>query len=120
MVLRDAAFARRWRVGSHGLGARYEIRPNRIDGRARASADWPFSVGDLWFLRYRPGEIDDGVRRSRGATQARLNRFVNGESIDGANIVVWCGAHFTHDEGAVQEVGGDGHVLRPDLVPVSW
>lgn len=120
MVFRDAAFARRWRVGNRNLRAMYEIRPNTTDGRARASQDWPFPAGDLWLLRYRPGEIDDGVNIVQGAAQARLNRFVNGESINGADVVVWYAAHFTHDKGATQEPGGDGHVVGPDLVPVSW
>jgi hypothetical protein len=120
MAFRDRDFTRRWRVGNRNLAASYEIRPNPTDGLARASSDWPFPVGDLWFLRYRPGQIDDGVDVSTGPVAARLNRFVNREPIDGADLVVWYASHFTHDQGAVEEPGGHDHVVGPDLVPVNW
>jgi hypothetical protein len=35
------------------------------------------------------------------------------------DVVVWYGAHFTHDvqhDGAAQQ----GHIVGPDLVPVNW
>lgn len=118
-VFRDAQYATRWRVGSRGGAAKYEIRPNATDGRAKTSPDWPFPVGDLWFLRYRASEIDDGAVSVVGNVQAGLNRFVQNQSIDGTDLVVWYGAHFTHDQGS-QEAGGQNHVVGPDLVPVSW
>ena len=120
MAFRDRDFRRRWRVGNRNLAASYEIRSNPTDGLARASSDWPFPVGDLWFLRYRPGQIDDGVDVTSGPVAARLNRFVNREPIDGADLVVWYASHFTHDQGAVEEPGGHDHVVGPDLVPVNW
>jgi Cu2+-containing amine oxidase len=118
-VFRDAAGTRRWRVGNRGLQARYEIRPSLADGTAAASPDWPFPVADLWFLRYRASEIDDGVNVTTGSVAAQLNKFLNGESIYGADVVAWYAAHFTHDQ-AVEEEGGHGHMVGPDLVPISW
>jgi hypothetical protein len=53
-VFRGASFPGRWRVGNRSMRPRYEIRPGPNDGRAMASPDWPFSVGDVWFLRYDP------------------------------------------------------------------
>ena len=47
MAFRDAQYATRWRVGTRGSAAKYEIRPNVTDGLARTSPDWPFPVGDL-------------------------------------------------------------------------
>ena len=118
-AFRDAQYATRWRVGTRGSAAKYEIRPNATDGRAKASPDWPFPVGDLWFLRYRASEIDDGTAAVIGDVRVGLNRFVQNPSIDGTDIVVWYGAHFTHDQ-AGEEAGGHDHVVGPDLVPVSW
>jgi hypothetical protein len=118
-AFRDAGFATRWRVRKGGAAAAYEIRPNATDGRAKACADWPFPKGDLWFLRYRAGEIDDGYGSVTGSAEAGLDRFVQGQSINGADVVVWYGAHFTHEQ-ASEEAGGHDHVVGPDLVPVNW
>ena len=54
-----------------------------------------------------------------GDVRVGLNRFVQNQSIDGTDIVVWYGAHFTHDQ-AGEEAGGHDHVVGPDLVPVGW
>lgn len=119
-AFRDPQFAKRWRVGNRNLKARYEIRPNDHDGRAQASPDWPFPVGDLWFLRQRADEIDDGVTDTFGAVQARLDRFVTGSSLTSADVVVWYAGHFSHAQDGAEETGGHGHVIGPDLVPVNW
>ncbi len=118
-AFRDANYATRWRIGTRSSNAKYEIRPNPTDGRARTSADWPFPVGDLWFLRYRASEIDDGAVNVIGQAQANLNRYVQNRSIDGADVVVWYGGHFTHDQ-ASDEAGGNDHMVGPDLVPIGW
>ena len=70
----------------------------------------------MWFLRYRASEIDDGAVAVIGDVRVGLNRFVQNQSIDGTDIVVWYGAHFTHDQ-AGEEAGGHDHVVGPDLVP---
>lgn len=119
-AFRDARFAKRWRVGNRSLRAMYEIRPNIEDGRAQASPDWPFPVGDLWFLRRRDGEIDDGVTGTTGNVEVQIDRFVQRESLVGTDLVVWYAGHFIHDEGGAEESGGHGHVVGPDLVPVNW
>lgn len=116
VAYRDPQLTTRWRVGNRDQPLRYEIRPNPNDGTAKASSDWPFPVGDLWFLRYRASEIDDGA----ATKQAGLNRFIQGEPINGYDVVVWYAAHFTHDQGADEEAGGTDHVVGPDLVAVRW
>jgi hypothetical protein len=116
VAFRDTQLKTRWRVGNRDTGKRYEIRPGANDGTARGSSDWPFPVGDLWFLRYRAEEIDD----HNLTKQAGLNRFVQDQSIYGTDLVVWYASHFTHDQGAEQEAGGADHIVGPDLVPVNW
>jgi hypothetical protein len=110
---------RKWRVGARGERAKYLIRPNSTDGRAAGSPDWPFGVADLWFLRYHANEIDDGVDVTSGNVEARLDDFRNGESIDGADLVVWYAGHFSHVQPA-DERGGTDHLIGPDLVPINW
>ena len=116
---RDPAFKRRWRVLSTSLRRGYEIRPNPSDGRAQDAPDWPFGAGDLWFLRFYPGEIDDGVNTTTGDVTAKLDQFVDGESLAKTDIVVWYASHFTHDQ-AEEEAGGHSYLVGPNLVPVNW
>lgn len=116
---RDFSRKRKWRVENTVTGEGYEIVPNTEDGVASAAPDWPFGRGDLWILRYRGSEIDDGVVAVGPPYEAQLDNWVNGESISNHDVVVWYGAHFTHDvshDGAAQH----GHIVGPDLKPVRW
>lgn len=116
---RDFARKRKWRVENTRTGEAYEIVPNPTDGVATAMPDWPFGRGDVWILRYRGSEIDDGVIAVGPPYEAGLDSWVNGEAIYNHDVVIWYGAHFTHDvnrHGPAQH----GHIVGPDLIPVRW
>jgi Copper amine oxidase, enzyme domain len=110
---RDSRRKRRWQVRNTASGESYTLIPGPNDGRADA-----FGVGDLWALRHRPGQLDDGVGFTTDPAEARahLNRFLNGEPIRDTNVVLWYAAHFTHDLHE-HEVG---HIVGPRLVPDDW
>lgn len=112
--LRDAAHRRHWEVSNPASGAGYRLVPGDDDGFADA-----FGVGDLWVLRYHPGEIDDGQEFTTDPTKstAHLDRFVNGEVVEGQDVVVWYVGHFVHSFGARH---GSGHRVGPELQPLSW
>jgi hypothetical protein len=110
MRLRAPAHARRWRVEHAGSGAGYEIVPGPNDSTARGDA---YAVGDVWALRWRPGEIDDEPVPD---TMIHLHKFNNREPIDGQDVVLWYGAHFTHDVRGPEV----SHVVGPKLVPHNW
>jgi hypothetical protein len=117
---RSTARKRAWRVRNRGSDEGYVVTPGPHDGEA----DDAFGVGDFWALRHRPGQFDDGQGFTTDLTAARahLDRFVNGESIDGTNVVVWYAGHFAHDVGA-EEGGaheGDDHIVGPTLKPDRW
>jgi hypothetical protein len=113
---RDYGRQRRWRVTDAGSGLAYEIVPGHDDGIATAMPDWPFGQGDVWITRYKPNaEVDNGVVATGPPYEANIGNFVNGEHIHGRDVVVWYGAHFTHDIAAHA-----GHIVGPDLVPVGW
>jgi Cu2+-containing amine oxidase len=116
---RDPARHRRWRVENVSSGRGYEIVPGHHDGVATASPDWPFPRGDLWFLRYRGTEIDDGSVAIGPPFEAGLDAWQNWEPINGQDVVVWYGAHFSHDVQA-EGPGSHGHIVGPDLKPVDW
>ncbi|HXU32667.1 MAG TPA: hypothetical protein VN851_19025 [Thermoanaerobaculia bacterium] len=111
-------FQRKWRVENVASGTGYEIQPGPHDGVATQSSDWPYPKGDLWFVRYRGNEIDDGSVAVGPPYEAGIDGFVNHEAIDNADVVVWYGAHFTHDV-SHEEPGEFGHIVGPTLKPIG-
>lgn len=87
---RDPARHRRWRITTAD-GSGYTIAPGANDG----IADW-FGAGDLWVLRRRPNEIDDGFAST---DRADVERFVNGGDVTDTDLVVWYAGHFSHAPG---------------------
>jgi hypothetical protein len=116
---RNPTRKRRWRVENKSTGEAYDIVPGPDDGIATTEPDWPFPRGDLWVLRYHGSEIDDGVVAVGPPYEAGIDAWVNGESVNGADVVVWYGAHFTHDI-AHEQPGHFGHVVGPELQRVKW
>jgi len=111
---RDPARNRKWRVENTVTGEAYDIVPGASDGVATSSPDWPFPRGDVWILKYRGSEIDDGSVATGPPYEANLDAFVNGEAISNSDVVVWYGAHFTHDV-AGEGPGPHGHIVGPTL-----
>jgi hypothetical protein len=115
---RDPSHKRKWRVVNKTTGKGYDVIPGPNDGVATLGSDWPFGRGDVWILRYRGSEIDDGVAAIGPPYEAGLDAWLTGEPINGADVVVWYGAHFAHDIGH-EEPGEFGHLVGPDLKPVK-
>lgn len=116
---RDPARNRKWRIENTSSGEAYDIVPGPQDGVATQSPDWPFPQGDVWILRYRGSEVDNGVIATGPPYEANIDNFRNGELVDDRDVVVWYAGHVTHDE-AAEPPGTLGHVVGPDLVPVNW
>lgn len=114
---RNPARGRRWRVLNKDSGEGYTVIPGSNDGVATQTPDYPFSQGDVWILRYHGDELDDGRAALTTPAEADLDRFVNGEHIDGRDVVLWYGGHFTHDQSTPEDVS---HVVGPTLVPYNW
>jgi len=111
---KDAQRKRKWRVRNTRTGESYSIVPGANDGNVSS-----YGVGDLWVLRYRASEIDDGQGFTSDpvASQAHLDKFLNGESVENTDVVVWYAGHFLHDEA---RGGGGSHIVGPDLIPLNW
>ena len=109
--LHSPAQGRRWRVRDKVTGAGYELVPGPD---ADVATSW--SSADFFGLLFRNGEEDDG-----GATvgvdgdRAHVDRYVNGEPIDGRDVVVWYRAGFRHEGPADCEFGGP--TLQPFRTP---
>jgi len=70
-------------------------------------------------LRWHPNEIDDGVPQLTEPSQAKLDEFVNGESVYRQDVVIWYAAHFQHEIGSGEhpECHVVGPTIRPSMVP---
>jgi hypothetical protein len=120
---RDPSRKRKWRVENSATGESYDIIPGPEDGEAANSPDAPYGRGDVWILRYRSTELDDGVDCTTGGfgctTEADLDKFVNGESVNNRDVVIWYAGHVTHDV-SHEPPGSFGHIVGPDLKLVKW
>lgn len=87
------------------------IEPGSNDGAADS-----FGKGDIWFLRNRKDQFDDGVEATGPPYEAQIDNFVNYELIKNKDIVIWYGAHFTHIATDDDETG---HIVGPDLIPLN-
>lgn len=116
---RNPARKRSWRVQNTATGEAYDIVPGAGDGVATSCPDWPFPQGDVWLTRYRSSEIDTGVVATGPPYEANVGNFVNGESIEDTDVVVWYAGHATHD--VTHEAPGHfGHIVGPELRKVKW
>jgi hypothetical protein len=111
---RDASHQRVWRVRHARSSLGYSIVPGPGDGTADT-----YGAGDVWVLAFHPDEIDDGQGFTTDPTlsRAQLDRFVSGEQLSRADVVVWYGVHSRHAPG--EEEPGD-HRVGPDLRPFNW
>jgi hypothetical protein len=110
---RDAGRSRRWRVKNALSGEAYTLIPGPTDGLAT-----PYGVGDLWVLRYKSNEIDDGQGFSTdpATSRARIDNFLNPpEPVTDTDVVLWYAAHFAHDH-----AHESGALIGPSLVPSQW
>lgn len=112
--LKNLSSNRRWRIRRQGKTEKgYLIIPGPNDGIADN-----FGKGDIWFLRNRPHQFDDGVVAIGPPYEALIDGFVNHERIKDKDVVIWYGAHFTHDTMHADDET-TGHIVGPDLVPIA-
>jgi len=81
-----------------------------------AEKDFPadsFAVGDVWFLKYKPEELDD-TGQSGPACAIKIGNFINGESL-ADDVVVWYRTGVRHLGGDLD----DCHSVGPTIVPVG-
>jgi hypothetical protein len=118
---RNYARRRKWFVLNERTNRGYQIIAPEDDRVAKDVDDWDngqFGQGDLWALRMRARQFDDGAVAAGPPYIANINQWVNGESIRRTDVVVWYAAHFTHDvyNGQIET----GHYVGPTLTPVRW
>ena len=98
-----------WSVRDGATGAGYEIVPSEADRRLPADA---FSKTDALVLRYKLAELDDGEAGGTGCA-FRYEPFVDGESVEGEDVVFWYRSGALHAGGSPFACDIVGPMLRP-------
>ena len=108
----------------------YQLVPGTNDGAVlddTGNLVDSFGGGDFWLTRFQgtaaaPLEIDD----PNTTAAANLSPWVNGESLDAQDVVIWYAAHQVRSDSssrstpASPEVINGAHVVGPTLRPVRW
>lgn len=105
-----------WLISNPATRDSWLITPGDRDGTAQNDS---FGAGDFWVLRYKtfPAEVDDGG----GTAEARIDPFLNSESINNQDIVIWYAAHVTRsDDTSRPETLSGQYVVGPTIRPVKW
>ncbi|HEX6736855.1 MAG TPA: hypothetical protein VF310_01150 [Vicinamibacteria bacterium] len=95
-----------WIVRDGLAGRGYKLTPG-----ASVAAD-AFANSDLWFLRYKPSEIDDSIP-SLSTCPIQIDPFINGESLRGQDVVVWLRGGGFHQGGDFDHCGTVDFNLEP-------
>ncbi|MEX2458553.1 MAG: hypothetical protein WD770_06165 [Actinomycetota bacterium] len=115
-VLPEPGPVRYWRVENVDTQDAYDIIPGWADGSWR-HAGHPFGDGDVWLLHEKPGEREQSARANEPSHHANIDKWVDAEPIDGADVVMWYAVHSTHDgEPGVPH----GQLVGPILRPARW
>ncbi|KAL5601513.1 hypothetical protein FOBRF1_009046 [Fusarium oxysporum] len=112
---RDDSRQRHWEISNTRTRDAYSLIPGSNDGASDS-----YGVGDVWVLRYRSSELDDGVTLVSGSaseTKANIDKFLTGEEVKDKDVVVWYAAHFKHDQAHDE---GRSHVVGPIIRPLRW
>ena len=128
-ILRETQTNRSFLIQNANGDEAYQLTPGMNDGSVTNDLGVltdTFGGGDFWLLRFKgtaasPGELDDP---NTGAA-ANLAPWVNGESIDNQDIVIWYAAHqYRVDDASLTQMRDNvltgKHVVGPDLRPVRW
>ncbi|AZJ24505.1 hypothetical protein CT694_34250 (plasmid) [Bacillus wiedmannii bv. thuringiensis] len=100
-----------WAVLNKQNNLGYLIEPGPFDGWA----DSTFSAFDVWITAYRGIEDLKGALGTRSDDQ--IWKHVNGENVDGQDVVLWYCAHLRHN---AHDNGDEWHVCGPILRPFVY
>jgi hypothetical protein len=104
----SAASRTTWTILDAATGAGYRVEPSEADLETPVDA---FSKTDALVLRYRASEIDDNA----SGCAFQFEPWVNGESVEGNDVVFWYRTSTTRPVGSSRcEIGG------PTLHPIGF
>jgi primary-amine oxidase len=127
----DGNSFRSWRVinraskNAWGHPRSYELIPGG-NGTFRGASSEPFTHADLWVTRYDAKKFPCSAADPRSLRTA-LPTYLNGESVDGADVVIWYVLHVHHvprtEDYPAMPIDWVGFLLKPrdflDASPLS-
>ncbi|MEE9398483.1 MAG: putative Ig domain-containing protein [Methylococcales bacterium] len=117
---------RSWRIvdgnieNSKGHAASYEILLNETGFKDKGPSSEAFTHNDFFVTKQRACEIFASHNPTTGGCGKNLDQFVNGESINNQDIVVWAGVTFYHMPRSEDAPHMDAHWNHFQVVPRDW
>jgi Cu2+-containing amine oxidase len=109
--VKNPSSQRSWAVLDKSSGRGYHVIPGPNDTQSDT-----FSNRDLWVMTYKSAEDRHG--RQGNANSDDLQPYINGENVDGKDVVVWYCGHLSHE---AHSGGDEWHHVGPDLIPFgNW
>ncbi|TXH70184.1 MAG: hypothetical protein E6Q83_06565 [Thiothrix sp.] len=122
----DPTTSRVWRVvdgaatNAKGLPISYEIRLRQSEQQDTGPASEAFTQNDLYVTRHNSCELFASHNPTVNNCANNLADFVNGESLNGADIVLWPSTTFYHMPRAEDAPQMDAHWSYIQLSPRDW
>ncbi|MEZ5449459.1 MAG: hypothetical protein R3E89_10895 [Thiolinea sp.] len=117
---------RSWRVvdgavtNGKGQAISYEIRLHQSEHRDEGPAAEPFTHNDFYVTRQKSCELFASHNPTTGSCADNLAAFVNGESVQDQDIVVWPSTTFYHMPRAEDAPRMDAHWSFISITPRDW
>lgn len=122
----NPAGLRSWRVrdgaatNAKGQPISYQLEPIEVGHRDVGPTYEPWTANDFYVTTYRECERYVSHNPQVGGCADNLAGFVNGENLDGADVVLWYGATFHHIPRDEDEVYMHTHWNGFRLTPRDW
>ena len=101
--LRRPWASRKWRVHDKTTERRVEV----VSGPHDTAGGDAWGGADVWALRYHGNETDDGGATGGAMGDAQhIDPYINGEGIDGSDVVLWYRISLHHQTGPVCKMVG--------------
>lgn len=122
----NPAGLRSWRIrdgattNANGQAISYQLEPVEVGHRDVGPSYEPWTANDFYATKYRECERYVSHNPQVGGCADNLAGFVNGESLDGADVVLWYGATFHHIPRDEDEPYMHTHWNGFRLTPRDW
>lgn len=122
----NPAGLRSWRIrdgattNANGQPISYQLEPVAVGHRDVGPSYEPWTVNDFYATTYRECERYASHNPQVGGCTDNLATFVNGESLEGADVVLWYGATFHHLPRDEDELYMHTHWNGFRLTPRDW
>lgn len=122
----NPAGLRAWRIrdgaatNAHSQPISYQLEPLEIGHRDVGPSSEPWTHNDFYVTAYRECERYVSHNPQVGGCANQLAAFVNGETLTGADLVLWYGATFHHIPRDEDEIYMHAHWNGFRLIPRDW